>query len=142
MRGLLIENGDLVVGQGGFVLTNGPAKVRQDLAHAAAEPFGVDRFHPRWGSLLERFVGIPGSVESIALIRSEVNRIVQNYISIQNFNLREDQRLGRPNRYTSSELVSAIESIDVRQKYDRFFVRVGVRTFGGESVVLAGSVTG
>ena len=142
MRGLLIENGDLVIGQGGFVLTEGPTKVRQDLSHAAAEELGLDRFHPRWGSLLSRYVGMPEGDEVRALVKSEMNRIVQNYISVQNFNLREDQRLGRPNRYNASELVSEVASIDVRQEYDRFFVRVTVTTFGGESVVLAGSVTG
>jgi hypothetical protein len=142
MRGLLIENGDLVVGQGGFVLTDGPAKVRQDLNHAAAEPLGIDRFHPKWGSLLDRFVGQPNSEEIVALVRGEMNRLVQNYISIQNYNLREDQRLGRRNRYRASELVSTVEAIDVRQEYDRFFVRVRVTTFGGETITLAGSVTG
>lgn len=141
MRGLLIENGDLVVGQGGFALTDGPAKVRQDLSHAAAEPLGVDRFHPRWGSMLDRFVGLSYSDEAVALIKGEMNRLVRNYISIQNYNVREDQRLGRTNRYTAAELVSSIESISVAQNYDRFFVRVTVRTFGGASVVLAGSVS-
>lgn len=142
MRGLLVQDGDLVVGQGGFALTEGPAKVRQDLSLAAAEPYGADRFHPGWGSLLDSYVGTGDPDEGVALIKSEIARVVQNYIAVQNFNLRQDQRFGRANRYAANELVDSIVSIDVKQTYDRFFVRIRVSTFGGSQITLSGAVRG
>lgn len=141
MRGFLMRDGDLVVGQGGLALVEGPAKVRQDLSLAAAEPYGCDRFHPGWGSLLESYVGMSDSDEGAALIKSEVSRVVQNYMAVQGYNLRQDQMAGRANRYDASELVDRVSDIKVRQTFDRFYVSVEIRTFGGATVTLSGSVS-
>lgn len=140
MRGFLVQDGDLVVGEGGFVLVDGPTKVRQDLSIAASEPYGCDRFHPGWGSLLDRYVAMGDAVEGVALVRSEIARLVQNHIAIQNYNLQRDSQLGRPPRYKANELVDSIQSINVTQDQDRFFVRVVVSTLAGANIVLNGTV--
>jgi len=141
MKTFLLENGDLVIGEGGFIAITGPAKVRQDLAVSMKEPFGIDRFHPRWGSQLHEYIGGTVGPETHMFIEGEVNRLVQNYVYLQRDQVEKDLAEGRVPRFSTGELVRAVESIKVRQSYDSFKVRVSLRTISGSEVVLTQSVT-
>lgn len=141
MKTLVIRNGDLALGPGGFQTITGPQKVKQDLAVAMREPFGCDRFHPRWGSLLFDYVGRPVSLELEALIRGEITRLVQNYAASQGEALMQDRtRSQRRSRFSTNEVVSGVEAIQVRQEYDRYHIRVIVRTMAGEEITLTRTV--
>lgn len=140
MKTLLIENGDFVIGPGGYVTVDGPSKVKQDLGVAVREPYGSDRFHSRWGSLLHEYVGQPIAEGMDILIQSEVTRIVQNYSFQQGERLENDAMLGRHARYTTGELVDRMESIELRQEIDRYHVRVLVRTLSGDEISIVRSV--
>lgn len=140
MKQFAVRNGDFALGEGGFATVEGVAKVRQDLDMAAGEPFGIDRFHPRWGSLLHNYIGMNDPDEAAALIRSEVYRLVQNYISLQAYQVAQDAKLGRKTRFGAGELVDRVTSVTVQPQLDRFFVRVSVRTFSGAEIVLADTV--
>jgi phage baseplate assembly protein W len=50
---------------------------------ALAEPYGDDRFHPQWGSVLPNYVGTPIGADTEMLVRSEVARVIQAYIGVQ-----------------------------------------------------------
>jgi hypothetical protein len=141
MKTFLIQNGDLVLGPGGFTTVTGAAKVKQDLAVAVKEPLGTDRFHPRWGSLLGNFVGTVGDPFTRQQVVSEITRIIRNYVAVHGDQLRADITGGRRSRYSTHELVADIDGVDVRQEFDRLYVRVNIRTVGGDQVVLT-SATG
>lgn len=141
MKALEIKNGDLVIGPGGYTTVSGAEKVRQDLSVAVREPYGSDRFHPRWGSILPEMIG--GVIDEFSRPRviGEVQRVVSNYIARQSDELMASAtKAGRRPSFSSGEVVAAVESIDARQTYDRLHVRVIVRTLSGESVTLYSTV--
>lgn len=142
MKALEIRNGDLVVGAGGFTTIEGAAKVRQDLGVAVREPYGSDRFHPRWGTLLQEYVGTAVNSLSQMRIQSEIGRLVQNYMSIQGEALAKDVSVSRATRFSKDELVEKIDSITIRQEFDRFRVRVIVKTFSNQAVEVVRAVGG
>ena len=140
MKTLLIENGDFVIGPGGFVSVDGPMKVKQDLAVAVREPYGSDRFHPRWGSLLHEYVGMAADDEMDLRVRAEITRLIQNYQFSQGQILERDTMRGRRSRFSTGELVDALQSIEVRQEFDRYHVRVTLRTLGRQEISLVRTV--
>jgi len=129
-----LHNGDLAIGEKGYITVSGPAKVAQDLGVAVREPMGCDRFHPRWGSILPEFVGSPIGLLTETAIRNEVARLVANYIANQNEMLRADVNARRRPRFSTGEVIERLESIEVRQQYDLFRVRAVVRTLAGDRV--------
>lgn len=141
MKALEIRNGDLVVGAGGFTTIEGAAKVRQDLGIAVREPYGSDRFHPRWGTLLHEYVGTAVGSLSEMRIQAEIARIVQNYIRVQGEALERDVATNRRPRFSKDEVVERVESIAIRQEYDKFRVRVIVRTFSNTDIAIIRSVS-
>ncbi len=141
MRTFELVGGDLVLGEGGFALVTGQAKVKQDLGVAMREPYGCDRFHPRWGSILINYVGEPIEQQTSFLIQSEVGRIIRNYIMVQGGVVEEDVTAQRRSRLTMSEVVVGVNGIDVRQNQDKYHVRVRLSLFSGEEAVLTGTVT-
>jgi len=141
LKALEIRNGDLVVGAGGYTTIEGAAKVQQDLGVAVREPYGSDRFHPRWGTLLHEYVGTAVSEVSEMRIQAEVARIVQNYMRTQGEALARDVSTNRRTRFSKDELVERVESISIRQEFDRFRVRVIVRTFSNTDIAIIRSVS-
>ena len=141
MRTFAIEGGDFVLGEGGFALVTGHEKVKQDLGIAMREPFGCDRFHPRWGSVLVNYVGEPAGEQVSFLVKAEVGRIIRNYIAVQGYLVEEDVKEQRRSRLNTNEVVVGVDGIDVRQEQDRYHVRVRLSLFSGEEVSLTGTVS-
>jgi hypothetical protein len=104
------------------------------------EPLGQDRFHPRWGTILEEFVGRAIGKETSTYIRSEIQRLVQNYIVVQTTQIERDQRAGRKSRYRPSEILTGASNIQIQQSYDRINVRVTLETENGETFDVVRSV--
>jgi hypothetical protein len=140
MRTLALRNGDLVLGQGGYAVVEGREKLRQDLSVLMREPFGSDPLHPRWGSLLTEYIGRPISDETAMLVRGEITRLLSNYGLVQAGLVAEDRSANRRPRFTTGEIIGQVLGIDVRQQWDRYRVRVSVKTLSGEQVTLIQSV--
>lgn len=134
MKTFAIRNGDLVVGKSGYVTVGGTAKLRQDLSHLVREPYGVDRFHVLWGSLLPTYVGSVIDQFSSSSVSSEVYRLLNNYAAVQRDQLTAEAVNGRRPQFSSGEVIADIVSVDVRQTMDRLYVRASVRTLSGEQV--------
>jgi phage baseplate assembly protein W len=90
MKTFQIQGGDLVIGPGGYATVSGPKKVLQDLSILVREPYGIDRFHPQWGGILEEFVGQEVNPVSRALVRGEIERLLQNYMVMQSRQIAAD----------------------------------------------------
>ncbi len=135
-----IRNKDLEVGPGGYVLVSGRDKVHQDLGIAVREPAGSDRFHPGWGTILHNLLGQPASNEMALRIKSEIQRLVSNYIQLQHEQVVQDAQNRRRSRFATEELVERVRSVDVVQEYDRFHVTAVVETLAGDRVTLSTSV--
>lgn len=140
MRNFAIQNGDLVLGHGGFQAVSGTAKVRQDLGIALREPLGCDRFHPRWGSVLPNFVGEPITKRIGAQVEAEVYRVVRNYMATKANQMQTEFLRGQKASLTADEVVVNITKVDVAWNMDRLFIRVSLETAGGGNTTLVTSV--
>lgn len=140
MKQLALQNGDLVLGQGGFATVRGPNKVRQDLSCALREPIGTDRFHRAWGSTLQSYIGDAVGPDTLTMIESEVYRVVQNYM-VTRAGLLQQEYIDnlRPN-FDAGEIISAITGVDVQQQEDRCHVRVSLTTLSQERLTLVATV--
>lgn len=140
MKTFALDNGDLALGQSGYALAEGSDKLKQDLGVVMREPFGCDRFHPRWGSMLYDFVGQTVDEVASAYIRGEITRLVQNYAYVQGDLLGKDVGAGRKPRFSRGEVISDLEGIDLQSTFDTYRVRVRLQTLSGESVILLQTV--
>lgn len=142
MKTLELVNGDLVLGGGSFQALSGAAKVKQDLGIALREPFGSDRFHTRWGSVLPEFIGRPQDKYLESLVQGEIHRVLQNYVLLQADAIKRDQNAGRKPRYSHNEIVADIVSVKVRSNYDSLTIRVHLTTLDGEEITITQAVEG
>lgn len=136
MKTFAIRDGDLALGPGGFSLVTGTEKLRQDLSLALREPFGSDPYHPLWGSLLDTYIGEPIDGTLLARIRSEVERIVGNYVAIQGAILQANRAAGKRPSFGSGEVIREVTSVQASASFDSIIVRVNLRTYDGQEVEL------
>lgn len=127
---------DLVLGQQSFVTTTGSPKVAQDLTVATLEPFGCDRFHPGWGSVMGNYVGSPISITSEAQVYAEASRLVANYIATQSAVARRAVSNGQSNPYSSADIVTGISSHSVNTSGTTISAQLAVRTAADQLAVV------
>lgn len=140
MKTLELRNGDLVLAAGGYSMLSGPQKVIQDLGIMVREPLGADRFHPRWGTILDDFIGRAINEESEMRVRAELQRLIQNYVVMQTRQIQADHDANRRPRFRPGEIVTGVAGIDIQQRYDRLNVKVRLDTASGEQVTILRSV--
>ena len=140
MKQLAVQNGDLVIGRGGFTTVTDEAKVRQDLSHALREPIATDRFHPGWGSHLANMIGQVTTPQTKEVIESEVFRVVRNYVISRISLMEQDYRDGLRPTFSSNEVIRSIDAVDVRQDNDRYFVRIILNMLDGSQTSLTTTV--
>lgn len=134
MKTLALVGGDLALGEGGYRTLTGSARIRQDLALAMAEPYGHDRFHPEYGSVLANYIGQPLDAELELLVRSEVVRVLHQYIGAQRVDIAADALSGSRSRFSYADVVDEISSVDTSVSYDTLKVTVVLRTRTGQTV--------
>lgn len=140
MKTLALQNGDLTLAQGGYRLFTGVDRIRQDLTLALLEEYNTDRFHPRWGSVIMRYIGNVITPELQLLVRAEVNRVVQNYIAISQAEILRDTVVDVKNRFTTSDVVRRIVAITTTTHIDRIDVKLSLETLARDVVTIAKQV--
>ncbi|MET7363283.1 hypothetical protein ABZS76_33265 [Streptomyces sp. NPDC005562] len=140
MKTLALVGGDLALGDGGYRTLTGAARIRQDLALALAESYGHDPYHPAYGSVLEAYIGEPLTAELELLVRSEVVRVVQEYVAAQQASIAADALSGSRSRFSHQDVVKQVQSITTDIAYDVLKVRIAIRTEAGETVRIARTV--
>lgn len=140
MQTFAIVNGDIRIGSGSYATVTGEAKLRQDLSYALREPLGIDRFHRRWGSALNDMVGDAVSERTKAAVTAEARRVVETYARIQADRISTDATNRRRSRYGMGEVIRSIDSVSVRQEYDRLHLRIALTTMSQREVVLLTTV--
>lgn len=141
MQGLAVVDGDLVLSGSNFLLIDGPAKIKQDLSFAINEAYGSDIFHPYWGSILDQFIGQPMTAAVEKQVSDEVQRILNNYISVQTDQVNSAITSGSLSTYDTSDVVQTVQDISVQVQMDRIIIAVTLATLSGDSVTLARTVT-
>lgn len=121
---LKVVNGDLSITAGKFDLVSGTDKLKQDLTLWLTERYRDDRFHRTYGSILDGYIGgVINPSETIARVQSETLRVLSNYQQIQVSRFREI-----PNKFQPSELLQAVNGVNVSLSYDKVIVLVRITT--------------
>lgn len=141
MKSLALVNGDLALGNGGYKMLTGTARIRQDLALALAEDYGHDQYHSEWGSVLNSYIGQPLTGELELLVRSEVVRVLQQYVASQAADIAADSLSGSRSRYTYGDVVSEITSVSTQITLDTVKVLVALKTRSGGTVQIIRTVS-
>lgn len=134
MKSLTVHNGDLVIEGGGLSLIEGGPRVRQDIGLALREPYGADRFHPRWGSLLDTFIGTLLAPDDYVLLEAEARRVVNNYVALQQVQLQMDATAGRASRFGTDEVVMQARAAKFDRVADQLVMDIALDTLGGAEI--------
>lgn len=134
MKTFALVQGDLSPSGGGYLMYEGAAKINQDLTLAMKEEYGTDRFHPRWGSVLKRYIGLPMTAEVKAKTLTEVNRVLNNYITIQNARIVADNTTSSASRFSTDDVVQSIVNLSAQQVYDSLLVSVTLQTVSRQQI--------
>lgn len=140
MKSFAIREGDLVIEGGQYATIAGSKRVFQDLSLAVSEPLGCDRFHPNWGSMLERYVGTVYDEETELLVRAEIFRIIRQYVDTQQEAMVTRSIRHQKSLFASEEIVQEVSGISVTQEFDRINVKVTIQTGDTQPVVLQATV--
>lgn len=118
---LAVVNGDLVRAGNSLAVVYGSEKLKQDLCLWVTERYGIDRFHPRMGSILPEYIGSLITDNTRAKIQAEILRILQSYQTVQMQGMK-----AAPQRYSYSEILYSIDAINVAISYDTVAATVQV----------------
>ena len=141
MKTLKIANGDIaVLGDGNTVKLTGPDRIKQDLALWILEPLRTDVMYPGFGSKMGSLIGSPATYDSISQIRSEVVRIVDNYIAYQKRQIeiyKGSSAQDSLDAWKAADVIGSVDVIRVTAVADTCRVEVQLTTVGGETVSLS-----
>lgn len=142
IKTLALINGDLAIGtNGAYLLYSGVPRIKQDLTLALTEEYGTDRFHPTYGSIVQSYLGQILSAELMQLVRAEVNRVLQNYLIIQQNEVLRDTVIDVANRYDTSDVVQSVDNVQARAVLDTIYLSATLTTLSRESVTISRQVT-
>lgn len=142
MKTLALVNGDLAIGtNGAYLLYSGVPRIKQDLTLALTEEYGTDRFHPTYGSIVQSYLGQILSAELMQLVRAEVNRVLQNYLVIQQNEVLRDTLVDVANRFDTSDVVQSVDNVSARAVLDTIYLSATLTTLSRETVTISRQVT-
>lgn len=142
MQTLALVHGDLVIGSdGGYLLYSGADRIRQDLTLGLSEEYGTDRFHPGYGSIVSSYIGQLLTPQLQQLVQAEVNRVIQNYLIIQQNEVIRGTLYDVAGTYNTSDVVRSIDSITVRAVQDAIYVAVTLTTLARQTITISKQVT-
>lgn len=118
---LALVNGDLAPQGGQLQIVYGVAKLKQDMDLWIRERFGVDRFHPRYGSILEDFIGGIVEEDTGVEVTEEIMRVLRNYMAVQKFAF-----TSAPQAFSLSELLLDVAAVRTNVSYDTVTSQVTV----------------
>lgn len=136
MKTFALIQGDLSPAAGGYLMIDGTRKITQDLSLALKESYGGDELHAAWGSILPEMIGYPLTEELKQQIITEITRVINNYITVQNARIVADDAIGNTSSLSTDDVVNGIGAISVKQVYDAVIVTVVVQTLSRKEVTI------
>jgi phage baseplate assembly protein W len=134
MHSLRIRNGDLTLTGSKLSLVDKQEKLAQDLSHWIATHYGIDPFHPTFGSTIQDLIGTPNYYTKTA-IENEIRRICKSY---QNY---QQQKLEiYPNRYSLEEVLAAVNNIGIAFKTTSISITLIVLTAANSEVEVSQTI--
>ena len=141
MLTLSIVNGDFDLSGGTFQTITGATKISQDLGIASLTSYGSNKFHPKYGSVLQSYIGSPINRTTQSLIQSEITRLINNYQNIQIRKMNAYILQGLQSPYGQNDLIKSVQGINVTQNSDSFNINVILITMSGQAVPIASTIS-
>lgn len=123
---LMLSGGDLSTASSMLQTVSGTEKLEQDIHVWLTEAYQIDRFHPKYGSLMTSYIGQPMNVDSVFAIQVEVARVLSNLQSYQKQMYQQD-----PTLYSPDELLDYVDDISTVFDQDRLRIGITFRTATG-----------
>lgn len=123
---LALHRGDLLVKSRRAQLASGVDKLKQQIFLWLLEAYGVDRFHPQYGSTLSGYVGTVNTLDNAFEIEVEVHRVLGN---LQRYQKTIYEAF--PSRYTPDELLDTIIEVKAIPQLDRLDLTIVFATATG-----------
>lgn len=123
---LMLSGGDLSSASSMLQTVSGTEKLEQDIHAWLTEAYQIDRFHPKYGSLMTSYIGQPMNVDSVFAIQVEVARVLSNLQSYQKQMYQQD-----PTLYSPDELLDYVDDISTVFDQDRLRIGIIFRTATG-----------
>ncbi|QGJ94913.1 baseplate wedge protein [Gordonia phage RedWattleHog] len=120
---LKVVDGDIATIGSTTNIVYGVEKLKQDISIWLRERYQSDRFHLAYGSILDGFIGDVIDDSTAYMVQAEVQRVLQNYQSLQYRLLKE-----HPERLSADEILVAILDIRTRVNYDTVEVTIRFST--------------
>lgn len=141
MKCMRVIDGDISVGgDGKIVMVEGTERIKQELALWLLEPLGKDPVYPKFGADLWTYIGAPAFEDNLMAIRTEVTRVVNNYIAAQNERIAQDKQSMSNEEFlqcwTDYDIVTSISSINVSQTETDVRVIVSLSTAADTEVTV------
>lgn len=123
---LMLSGGDLSTASSMLQTVSGTEKLKQDIHAWLTEAYQIDRFHPKYGSLMTSYIGQPMNVDSVFAIQVEAARVLSNLQSYQKQMYQQD-----PTLYSPDELLDYVDDISTVFDQDRLRIGITFRTATG-----------
>jgi phage baseplate assembly protein W len=132
MKTLALRDGDLALDGNAYAMVEGIDRVKQQIGLCLREPYGTDRFHPRWGSVLPNWIGRAIVDSSLPIeMKAELGRVVRNFVNAQNAAIEKRAVRGYSPVLLPSEIIVAIAGITTEQRQDTIIAKIALQTAGG-----------
>jgi phage baseplate assembly protein W len=115
----LVQNGDLQIQGNQLGIVSGLNKLEQDMQFWVAERYGIDRFHPTYGSALQSYIGGVVTNGTSSLVQGEILRVLDSYSRLQMKAFRANPQL-----YSLSEILASVDAVNVSVTYDTVMAAV------------------
>lgn len=124
-----VANGDLVLAGSRLATVSGSVKLMQDMTLWLAEEYGIDRFHPFYGSRLQSYIGGIINYNTQVMVYGEILRVLDNYQKLQFNAYRQNPQL-----FSLAEMLYAINSVNVSLSYDTVGATISVANAVGQNL--------
>lgn len=141
MKCMKVVDGDLAVGgDGKITMVEGAERIKQELALWLIEPLGTDTVYTKFGSDLWSYIGAPAFEDNLSAIRTEVIRVVTNYIAAQDERIAQDKQNMSNEEFlqcwTDNDIVTSISAITVSQSGTNVNVYISLSTAADTEVTI------
>lgn len=139
-----ITGGDISYGSTGLNTVTGSDKLVQDISGCILEPMGTDFQDPNFGSIIDggvdgsgnvyqSLIGGPNDAYAGTLIQSEIQRVCQNYQTVQIARNQADVSTYGTSTLSPGEALLSVQSVDVTA--DQTTINVVVNLSTGEGPI-------
>jgi phage baseplate assembly protein W len=136
MYSIKFTNGDIDLSDRRGVVITGREKLIQQLTNWLTEAYGVDRFHPAYGSKLQSMVGAANTDAFLRELEDEVRRTIEKYMQIQAEGLSANPQL-----YDKDEVIYQILSVSASyESISSVSISIFVQTLSGANVEVSTGV--